>query len=90
MVNAWNCGIDYYSYAIYKILDDFIFNLFICCNLKIIAKFFLLKKKNSANDFSNAKNWCEIAISFCKFLGNGLLYEEEVIGLIFNYLNGNN
>ncbi|CAJ0750901.1 20091_t:CDS:10 [Entrophospora sp. SA101] len=32
----------------------------------------------SANDFSNAKNWCEMAIAFCKFLGNGLLYEEEM------------
>ncbi|RHZ44792.1 hypothetical protein Glove_709g39 [Diversispora epigaea] len=32
----------------------------------------------SANDFINSKKWCETAILFCKFLDNGLLYEEEV------------
>ncbi|CAG8637727.1 9593_t:CDS:10, partial [Acaulospora morrowiae] len=44
MVNAWNCGIDYYS----------------------------------SSDYTKAKKWCECAISFCKFLNNGLLYEEEM------------
>ncbi|GES77158.1 testis-expressed sequence 11 protein-like [Rhizophagus clarus] len=44
MVNAWNCGIDYYS----------------------------------ANDFVQAKKWCETAISFCRYINNGMLYEEEM------------
>ncbi|RIA83168.1 meiosis protein SPO22/ZIP4 like-domain-containing protein [Glomus cerebriforme] len=44
MVNAWNCGIDYYS----------------------------------ANDFVQAKKWCETAIAFCRHINNGILYEEEM------------
>ncbi|CAG8516653.1 27502_t:CDS:10, partial [Dentiscutata erythropus] len=31
----------------------------------------------SVNDFVNAKKWCETAIAFCRFMENGLLYEEE-------------
>ncbi|GET58098.1 testis-expressed sequence 11 protein-like [Rhizophagus irregularis DAOM 181602=DAOM 197198] len=45
MVNAWNCGIDYYS---------------------------------SANDFVQAKKWCETAINFCQYINNGMLYKEEM------------
>ncbi|KAF0421771.1 testis-expressed sequence 11 protein-like [Gigaspora margarita] len=33
----------------------------------------------SVNDFVNAKKWCETAIAFCRFMDNGLLYEEEVL-----------
>ncbi|CAB4374170.1 unnamed protein product [Rhizophagus irregularis] len=44
MVNAWNCGIDYYS----------------------------------ANDFVQAKKWCETAINFCQYINNGMLYKEEM------------
>ncbi|CAG8503528.1 13700_t:CDS:10 [Cetraspora pellucida] len=32
----------------------------------------------SVNDFINAKKWCETAIAFCRFMENGLLYEEEL------------
>lgn len=41
---------------------------------------------SSANDFVQAKKWCETAINFCRYINNGMLYEEEVIVLSFYIL----
>ncbi|CAG8440859.1 2166_t:CDS:10 [Ambispora leptoticha] len=32
----------------------------------------------SSNDYSQAKKWCEIAMSYCKYAENGQLYEKEM------------
>ncbi|CAG8433498.1 6719_t:CDS:10 [Ambispora gerdemannii] len=32
----------------------------------------------SSNDYPQAKKWCEIAMSFCKYAENGQLYEKEM------------
>ncbi|KAG9299516.1 hypothetical protein G9A89_020687 [Geosiphon pyriformis] len=32
----------------------------------------------SANDYPQAKKWCEIAMAYCKYIKNGMLYEHEM------------